>query len=68
MEGKCGEEGQSQRHENNTCHEDKEQEVREGVALEERVASVFVLLFQQLRQYLYFCTSQPGGRPEQSRR
>ena len=30
--------------------------------LEERVASVFVLLYQQLRQYLYFCTSQPGRR------
>ena len=27
--------------------------------LEERVASVFVLLYQQLRQCLYFCTSQP---------
>jgi hypothetical protein len=27
----------------------------------ERLASVFVLLYQQLRQYLYFCTSPPGG-------
>ena len=26
----------------------------------ERVASVFVLLYQQLLQYLYFCTSQPA--------
>ena len=26
--------------------------------LEERVASVFVLLYQQRRQYWYFCTSQ----------
>jgi hypothetical protein len=25
-----------------------------------RVASVFVRLYKQLRQYLYFCTSQPG--------
>ena len=30
-----------------------------AVCLEERAASVFVLLYQQLRQYLYFCTSQP---------
>ena len=28
--------------------------------LEQRVASVFVLLYQQLRQYLDFCTRQPG--------
>ena len=28
--------------------------------LEERGASVFVLLYQQLRQSLYFRTSQPG--------
>ncbi len=28
--------------------------------LEERVASVFVLLYQHLRQYLYFSISQPG--------
>ena len=34
-------------------------------ALEERVASVFVLLYQQLRQSLYFCTSQPA--PSQQR-
>ena len=30
--------------------------------LQQRVASVFVLLYQQLRQYLYSCTSQPGTR------
>ena len=28
---------------------------------EPAAASVFVLVYQQLRQYLYFCTSQPGG-------
>ena len=26
-----------------------------------RVASVLVLLYQQLRHYLYFCTGPPGG-------
>ena len=31
---------------------------------EPAAASVFVLVYQQLRQYLYFCTSQPGGSIE----
>ena len=29
--------------------------------LQQRVASVFVRLYQQLRQYLCCCTSQPGA-------
>jgi hypothetical protein len=28
--------------------------------MKKRVASVSVLLYQQLLQYLYFCTNQPG--------
>jgi hypothetical protein len=31
-----------------------------SLRLEERDASVSVLLYQQLREFWYFCTSQPG--------
>ena len=38
--------------------------------LEEHVESVCVLVYQQRRQYLYFCTSQPGRNynPDSKRR
>ncbi len=38
----------------------------ETARLEGRAASVFVLLYQQLRQYLYCCTSQPGDLAKRS--
>ena len=34
--------------------------VKSGVTSARRLASAFLILYQQLRQYLYFSTSQPG--------
>jgi hypothetical protein len=42
------------------CAQWHQRDISDFLLLEERVASLFVLLYQQLRQNLYFCTRQPG--------